>query len=79
MDYDLLTGRNEDQRCIARVEVSDNVVTIDGEGSGPIEAFVNAMVETLNEPLTVLGTKRMLWHGFRCSSNLHPRHRRPRN
>ena len=55
MDYDLLTGRNEDQRCIARVEVSDNVVTIDGEGSGPIEAFVNAMVETLNEPLTVLG------------------------
>ena len=55
MDYDLLTGRNEDQRCVARVEVSDNVVTIDGEGSGPIEAFVNAMVETLNEPLTVLG------------------------
>ena len=55
MDYDLLTGRHEDQRCVARVEVSDNVVTIDGEGSGPIEAFVNAMVETLNEPLTVLG------------------------
>ena len=55
MDYDLLTGRNDDQRCVARVEVSDNIVTIDGEGSGPIEAFVNAMVETLNEPLAVLG------------------------
>ena len=30
-------------------------MTIDGEGSGPIEAFVNAMAATLNEPLTVLG------------------------
>ena len=53
--YDLLAGREEDQRCVARVDVSDNVVTIDGEGSGPIEAFVNAMAATLNEPLTVLG------------------------
>ena len=55
VDYDLLAGREEDQRCVARVDVSDNVVTIDGEGSGPIEAFVNAMAATLNEPLTVLG------------------------
>ena len=55
VDYDLLAGREEDQRCVARVDASDNVVTIDGEGSGPIEAFVNAMAATLNEPLTVLG------------------------
>jgi 2-isopropylmalate synthase len=37
------------------VEISENVITIDGQGSGPIEAFVNAMVETLNEPLMVVG------------------------
>jgi 2-isopropylmalate synthase len=53
LDFDLLSGKNQDQRCIARVEVSDNLVTVDGEGSGPIEAFVNAMVQTLNEPISV--------------------------
>ena len=53
IDYDLLTGKDQDQRCVARVEISDNQVTIDGEGSGPIEAYVNALVETLNEPLSV--------------------------
>ncbi len=54
VDYDLLSGRQQDQRCVARVEVSENVVTVDAEGSGPIEAFVNALVETLNEPLSVV-------------------------
>jgi 2-isopropylmalate synthase len=54
IDYDLLPGRDKDQRCVARVEISENVITIDGQGSGPIEAFVNAMVETLNEPLMVV-------------------------
>jgi 2-isopropylmalate synthase len=54
IDYDLLSGREDDQRCVARVEINDSVVTIDGEGSGPIEAFVNAMVETLNEPVVVV-------------------------
>ena len=54
VDYDLLSGREQDQRCVARVEVSENTVTVDAEGSGPIEAFVNALVTTLNEPLTVV-------------------------
>jgi len=36
------------------VEVAQSKVTIDGEGSGPIEAFVNGMVETLNEPLNIV-------------------------
>lgn len=53
-DYDLLSGREDDQRCVARVVVSEQVVTIDGEGSGPIEAFVNGLVETLNEPLNIV-------------------------
>ncbi len=54
VDFDLLTGRSSDQRCVARVEVNEQQVTIDGEGSGPIEAFVNGMVETLNEPLNII-------------------------
>ncbi len=54
LDFDLLTGRQSDQRCVARVEVSEQQVTIDGEGSGPIEAFVNALAATLNEPLNVI-------------------------
>jgi 2-isopropylmalate synthase len=54
VDFDLLTGRESDQRCVARVEVSQQQMTIDGEGSGPIEAFVNGLVETLNEPLTIV-------------------------
>jgi len=54
VDFDLLTGREADQRCIARVEVSQQQMTIDGEGSGPIEAFVNGLVETLNEPLQIV-------------------------
>ena len=54
VDYDLLMGREADQRCVARVQVADNTVTIDGEGTGPIEAFVNGMVETLNEPLNIV-------------------------
>ncbi len=53
IDYDLLSGRDQDQRCVARVEASDNVITVDAEGSGPIEAFVNALVATFNEPVSV--------------------------
>ena len=53
LDYDLLSGKEQDQRCVAKVEISENQVTIDGEGSGPIEAFVNALVQTLNEPLSI--------------------------
>ena len=54
VDYDLLSGRDSDQRCVARIEASENLVTVDAEGSGPIEAFVNALVETLNEPVVVV-------------------------
>jgi 2-isopropylmalate synthase len=54
IDYDLLTGHDADQRCVARVEVNEQRVTIDGEGTGPIEAFVNGMVKTLNEPLNII-------------------------
>ncbi|MFU8814253.1 MAG: 2-isopropylmalate synthase [Pseudomonadales bacterium] len=54
LNFDLLTAREADQRCVARVEVAEQPLTIDGEGSGPIEAFVNGLVETLNEPLNII-------------------------
>ena len=54
-DYDLLPGRDDaDQRIVARLLVNDQQISIDGQGSGPIEAFVNGLVETLNEPLNIV-------------------------
>ena len=35
-------------------EASEQQVTIDGEGTGPIEAFVNGLEETLNEPVSIV-------------------------
>lgn len=37
----------------AMVHVSESQIAVKGEGSGPIEALVNALSETLNEPLRV--------------------------
>ncbi|HIM36106.1 MAG TPA: hypothetical protein EYM33_11285, partial [Pseudomonadales bacterium] len=54
IDYDLRRGERQSQRCEAKIEVSENTVSISGDGSGPIEAFVNGMVETLNEPLNIV-------------------------
>ncbi len=54
VNYDLLTGRQDDQRVVAQIEISASKVTIDGEGSGPIEAFVNGLVDTLNEPINII-------------------------
>ena len=48
-------------RCIEAVDISatsikvaENEVDIRGQGSGPIDAFIDAMVATLNEPLNVV-------------------------
>ena len=54
VDYDLQHGAGGAQRCVARVEAAEQVMTIAGEGSGPIEAFVNGIVEVLNEPLNII-------------------------
>ncbi|MGI9327284.1 MAG: 2-isopropylmalate synthase [Pseudomonadales bacterium] len=53
-DYDLLSGRDADQRVVARLLANDQLIHLDGQGSGPIEAFVNSLVETLNEPLNIV-------------------------
>ena len=54
IDFDVLTGRQAEQRCVARIEASEQLVTIDGEGGGPIEAFANGLQETLNEPVGIV-------------------------
>ena len=54
LDYDLTRGDGGGQRCAARLEAAEQRIDIVGEGTGPIEAFVNGMVETLNEPLNVM-------------------------
>jgi 2-isopropylmalate synthase len=54
VEYDLQHGADGRQRCVARIEVAQQMVDIDGEGSGPIEAFVNGIVEALNEPLNII-------------------------
>ena len=52
--YDLGHGEDGAQYCTAKLDVPDGQVMVAGQGSGPIEAFVNGMVSTLNEPLNVV-------------------------
>lgn len=54
LDYDLLSGKNSDQRCVSRIEVNEQSMTVDGEGTGPIDAFVNSLSGTLNEPVEIV-------------------------
>ena len=53
LGYDI-KSTPEAQSCHARVAVGDNEVDVTGEATGPIEAFVAGLVETLNEPLNVV-------------------------
>jgi len=54
LDYQIQTVDMEREKCTARLAVSESEVDISGEGSGPIDAFVAALIETLNEPLNVV-------------------------
>ena len=54
IDYALDQTAGDRQRCVARLAVPDGEVSLVGEGTGPIEAFVNAMATTLNEPLNII-------------------------
>ena len=53
LDYQIQTEGNDSESCQAKIRVADNEVDVSGVGSGPIDAFINAMVATLNEPLNV--------------------------
>ena len=52
--YQVQSEPDGSQSCSANIQVAENEVQVSGLGSGPIEAFVNAMVETLNEPMNVI-------------------------
>ena len=54
IDYQVHSESDGGESCRARIAVAENEVDISGIGSGPIDAFINAMVETLNEPLNVV-------------------------
>ena len=54
IDYKINSASNEQETCSAHIKVASNELEIHGQGSGPIDAFIAAMVETLNEPLNVL-------------------------
>lgn len=54
VDYQVHSESDGGESCEATIRVAENEVKISGTGSGPIEAFINAMVETLNEPLNVV-------------------------
>ena len=74
LDYDLSRGEGDSQRCAARLEVPDGEVAISGVGSGPIEAFVNGMVTTLNEPLNIVDySERAMATGKDAKRDLHRR------
>ncbi len=53
-DYQVNSNADGGETCRAMIQVGDNEVEVNGSGSGPIDAFINAMVETLNEPLNVV-------------------------
>ena len=52
--YDLSHGDEGIQYCTATLDVPDGQVTAAGQGASPVEAFVDGMVTTLNEPLNVV-------------------------
>lgn len=54
IDYQVHSDSDGGESCNAKIQVAENEVDIKGMGSGPIDAFINAMVETLNEPLNVV-------------------------
>ncbi|MBV1904897.1 MAG: 2-isopropylmalate synthase [Pseudomonadales bacterium] len=54
VDYTLSKGQEDFQVCHATITASEQTLDIEGMGSGPIAAFINALVDTLNEPLNIL-------------------------
>ena len=54
VDYRVNSEGDGTESCEATVRVSESEVEIKGAGAGPIDAFVSAMVSTLNEPLNVV-------------------------
>lgn len=54
IDYQLRSSAGDREWCKARMLVSDSEIEIEGEGTGPIDAFMNALAGTLNESINVV-------------------------
>ena len=54
IDYQINTIPGEREYCSARIRVSESEIAIEGEGAGPIDAFVSALAKTLNESVNVV-------------------------
>lgn len=54
VDYQVRSIENGRQSCDANIKVAENEIETHGEGSGPIDAFIEGLVQTLNEPLNVV-------------------------
>ena len=54
IDYKVRTLDDGKEQCEAHIKVGENDLQVTGVGAGPIDAFIAAMVETLNEPLNVV-------------------------
>ncbi len=53
IDYKL-RSEGDGEICEANIIVAENEMALIGQGSGPIDAFVDGLVKTLNEPLNVV-------------------------
>lgn len=53
-EYQVQSASDGTEQLTATIAVGENSLDIAGQGSGPIDAFINAMIETLNEPLNVV-------------------------
>ncbi|MDC2964580.1 2-isopropylmalate synthase [Gammaproteobacteria bacterium] len=54
LSYELSASGSGRETLHGKIKVSENEININGSGSGPIAAFVDALVKTLNEPLNVV-------------------------
>ena len=54
IDYEVRSVGGEREYCLARIKVAASEIQIEGEGAGPIDAFVTALASTLNEPINVV-------------------------
>ena len=54
VDYHVELHSEGEEICHAQIQVADNEMQLEGRGNGPIDAFVDGLVQTLNEPLNVV-------------------------
>jgi|TARA_B100000959_G_scaffold65661_1_gene69782 2-isopropylmalate synthase len=54
VDYKINSIAGDQESCTANIKVAENNLAVSGQGSGPIDAFIAGLVETLNEPLNVV-------------------------